>query len=47
LPAQTVVLHLEGRDIVALANAAARAAIESRVDLLQLHPETQTAAEDP
>jgi ABC-2 type transport system ATP-binding protein len=45
LPAQTVVLHVEGNDVVALANAAARAAVASRVDLLQLHVEARDAAE--
>lgn len=43
LPAQTVVLHVEGRDVVALANAVARAATASRVDVLQLHAETHGA----
>jgi ABC-2 type transport system ATP-binding protein len=45
LPAQSVVLHVEGNDLVALANAAARAAVASRVDLLQLHVESRDAAE--
>ncbi len=47
LPAQTVVLRVEGRDLVALANAVARAAVASRVDLLQLHTETRGAEEGP
>jgi ABC-type transport system involved in cytochrome c biogenesis ATPase subunit len=45
LPAQTVVLHVEGNDLVALADAAARASVASRVDVLQLHVETRDAAE--